>query len=540
MKEGIKMTAISKENRAPVVCILLLSFFRAGSMYFYNPGPFYLYVFHFVLSAAVLWCAFRLFGKLSIGVRSHSWMTDAKYYLLSFVILLVLWLPFMLIKYPGAMSWDTWNMILEYRYHEVSENQSIFYTFWMGSFLDLFDRIGYADAGLFLFEMIHYILYAAVFAHSLFMIRKLDIPKWYMVTAWIICIFNPYIGGYIGVALKDGIYAVLLLEAMVIIVEFFSFTVIGHYKFKAVLLAASIILACMVRKNGEYVFAAILIFYYVNSFITRPKDGSKDTSPKSKLGIIVAFSLIVYLLSTLVLKVIVNPYPGSPAEMYSVPFQQTARYVRDHSDDVTEEERIIIDNALVYDTLASRYDPRISDPVKAYCDGSYDKLDPYFDVWRHQFLRHPLTYIAATWEQNYYLFVPEAEIEDTAYYLNAHNGYELGIERTINDERTDMYNTSPERKAVQMRLYDYFMFLHHVPVVNMLWNISIYFYILIIMMVILIRRRKDITVFIIPLITVFGVTLAPVMHGHPRYLFPLIYSIPLLFAFFLNQSIKES
>lgn len=529
------MIASGKSERVPAVCILLLSFLRAGSMYFYNPGPLYYYVFHFVLAAAVLWCAFRVFAKLKAGVPHRLGLTDAKYYLLCFVILLAVWLPFLLIKYPGAMSWDTWNMILEYRYNELSEQQSIFYTLFMGSFLNLFDRLGIADEGLFIFVTIHYLLYAAVFAHSLLVIRRLGIPTWCSVTALIVCIFNPYISGYIGVALKDALYAVLLLEAMVIIVEFFSFTVIGHYRFKAVLLAASIILACMVRKNGEYVFAAILIFYYVNSFITRPKDGSKDTSPKSKLGIIVAFSLIVYLLSTLVLKVIVNPYPGSPAEMYSVPFQQTARYVRDHSDDVTEEERIIIDNALVYDTLASRYDPRISDPVKAYCDGSYDKLDPYFDVWRHQFLRHPLTYIAATWEQNYYLFVPEAEIEDTAYYLNAHNGYELGIERTISDERTDMYNTSTERKTVQMRLYDYLMILHRLPVINMLWNISIYFYILIIMTVILVRRRKDITVFLIPLITVFGVTLAPVMHGHPRYLFPLIYSIPLLVAFFISQ-----
>lgn len=529
------MTASGKSERVPAVCILLLSFLRAGSMYFYNPGPLYYYVFHFVLAAAVLWCAFRVFAKLKAGVPHRSGLTDAKYYLLCFVILLAVWLPFLLIKYPGAMSWDTWNMILEYRYHEISEQQSVFYTLCMGSFLNLFDRLGIADAGLFIFVTIHYLLYAAVFAHSLLVIRKLGVPKWYSVTAWIICVFSPYISGYVGVALKDALYAVLLLETMVVTAEFCSFPEISRYKLKVALLGSAAVLACLVRKNGEYVFTGLLIFYYINSFITRPKDGSKDTSPKSKLGIILAFSIIIYLLTTIVLRVVVSPYTGSPAEMYSVPFQQTARYVRDHPEDVTEEERIIIDNALVYDTLASRYDPRISDPVKAYCDGDHDKLQAYFEVWRHQFLRHPLTYVAATWEQNYYLFVPEAEVDDASYYLNAHNGYELGIERTISDERTDMYNTSPERKAVQMRLYDYLMILHRLPVINMLWNISIYFYILIIMTVILVRRRKDITVFLIPLITVFGVTLAPVMHGHPRYLFPLIYSIPLLVAFFISQ-----
>ena len=55
---------------------------------------------------------------------------------------------------------------------------------------------------------------------------------------------------------------------------------------------------------------------------------------------------------------------GSIRETLSIPFQQTARYVKYHSDDLTQEDIIVIDKVLGYDDLAERYDPEISDPVK--------------------------------------------------------------------------------------------------------------------------------------------------------------------------------
>lgn len=55
---------------------------------------------------------------------------------------------------------------------------------------------------------------------------------------------------------------------------------------------------------------------------------------------------------------------GSVRESLSVPFQQTARYVRDYGDEVTEEVKEAIDSILRYDLLASKYNPNLSDPVK--------------------------------------------------------------------------------------------------------------------------------------------------------------------------------
>lgn len=65
---------------------------------------------------------------------------------------------------------------------------------------------------------------------------------------------------------------------------------------------------------------------------------------------------------------IIFPYlkitPGSTKEMLSVPFQQTARYIKEYSDEVTEKEKEVIDRVLNYDTLSERYDTDRSDKVK--------------------------------------------------------------------------------------------------------------------------------------------------------------------------------
>ena len=50
--------------------------------------------------------------------------------------------------------------------------------------------------------------------------------------------------------------------------------------------------------------------------------------------------------------------------MFSLPFQQTARYVKNTGDEISEEEREIIAKVLDYDSLAEIYEPMTADPVK--------------------------------------------------------------------------------------------------------------------------------------------------------------------------------
>ena len=57
---------------------------------------------------------------------------------------------------------------------------------------------------------------------------------------------------------------------------------------------------------------------------------------------------------------------GGVQEMLSIPFQQTARYVKFHPKDITLSEKAILSKVLNYDKLAKNYNPVSADPVKGY------------------------------------------------------------------------------------------------------------------------------------------------------------------------------
>lgn len=70
-------------------------------------------------------------------------------------------------------------------------------------------------------------------------------------------------------------------------------------------------------------------------------------------------------------------------EALSVCFQQTARYVKYHGDEVTGEEEAAIKKVLAYKKLAKKYQPALSDPVKGTykSEATSTDLKNYFKVW---------------------------------------------------------------------------------------------------------------------------------------------------------------
>ena len=117
---------------------------------------------------------------------------------------------------------------------------------------------------------------------------------------------------------------------------------------------------------------------------------------------------VLQLLYANVLLPAANISAGPFHEMLSVPFQQTARYVRDYPEDITEEEYAVIDAILGIEDLAQRYDPNLSDPVKNACTDDPSTVKPYLKVWLKQFLRHPLVYVEATMNNCYGFFHPNS------------------------------------------------------------------------------------------------------------------------------------
>lgn len=161
----------------------------------------------------------------------------------------------------------------------------------------------------------------------------------------------------------------------------------------------------------------------------------------------------------------------SPKEMFSLPFQQTARYVKEYGDEISEEEREIIAKVLDYDSLAEIYEPMTADPVKTtYRSGSAGDLTAYFKVWLKEFFRHPLCYVEATWNQNYYVFAPY--VDNVVYNKNCLVGSELEYDKEYYSWLNFQIPEKMEGLAnVTVKLYS---LLTTAPVIGMFSNVAFY------------------------------------------------------------------
>ena len=239
--------------------------------------------------------------------------------------------------------------------------------------------------------------------------------------------------------------------------------------------------------------------------------------------------VIVIVSSTCYTKVLLPALkitPGSIREVLSIPFQQTARYVKYHSEDVSLEDKEVIDNLLEYDTLADRYNPDLADNVKNKYNkyATKEDLQEYFKVWFKGLIKHPNTYIDATVNNVYGYFYPEK----TSWYLHT------SFDKRITEDGFDYhYNNLDEyRKNVS----DYVTKYPEIPLVGLFCNIALNTWMVFILVGYVISKKnyKSIVLYLPALVSIL-VCIASPANTYFRYAMPYIFSLPLMVSFVLNN-----
>ncbi|MCR5161650.1 MAG: DUF6020 family protein [Lachnospiraceae bacterium] len=535
-----------KEVSGKKVCLYLAAAFlmavgRAGSLRFYNGMSASMPA---VLDATVLLLRTLLYTVLFLAVfaGAEKLLNNRKFVDLFFVkagekngtwwggyaVLATGWLPLLLIKYPGALCWDTWAMIKEYRTGCLSEHQSVYYALFMGKLIEIGEKAGHPSWGLFAFSALHYLLLVAAMGYSLQILRKMNISRGVRLAVALLYLLNPYISGYVGVIIKDVPYTSFLVIVFLCLVEMYmDHEAFSRNPFKMGILFISVMNIYLIRKNGSYIMLATILLLLVRCF-------RKKLSKKPAVLMLIAFVVSAACFSGLGMHF--HASKGSKREALSVPFQQTARYVKAYGDEIPDEEREAIDMVLPYDQLAELYNPRISDPVKNQYKRDDSKLPAYFKVWFSEFLKHPLCYISATWEQNYYLFTPE--IDNVVLYQDAETGYEISmvIYMPKYEHYYDIFSRNEKLGILQKWIVKEFDLLHQIPILGLIGNVSFWFYVLLIVTVLsLAFGADDLLLLALSFFSVVFVILGPAIQGHPRYMFPVIYPMPVLLLFVLYR-----
>lgn len=287
----------------------------------------------------------------------------------------------------------------------------------------------------------------------------------------------------------------------------------------------------LLRNNAIY----LILPASIGLFIFKIKQRNKMKKNKTiivKWAICILMPVILYFCFNNVVAQIYNIEKGGVSESFPIPIQQTARYVKEYGNEVTEKEAEILSQVLDYENMAENYYPYNADPVKFTWnnESTTEDLKAYFNVWFGQLRKHPGVYIEAAINTNYGFFYPG--IENIHYYRQVEGYY---------NEGNFIFSRPVILKNISDVILDIIEVLDKVPVYNLLSNAGFYTWIFILIIFVLIRgKHYNYMVATIPLIMNLCVCIAaPAFLGNARYNFPLMFFAPTLIGLIVSLNKKQ-
>ena len=421
-------------------------------------------------------------GKFQDNANKLTIMFSKHPYLFSFIVLFIVYGIYLIIFYPGVINYDNANQIKEVlgmhtRYLDsivvINDNitltnfNPILHTLLLGNLFKVGVSIGNVNFGLFLYTFLQMIIVIAVLSYSLKFLYKEGVKSKYLLWILLAYIIIPYFPLYAITCVKDTLFTMFVLLYIIKLYQFIKY----DFKFKDyVLFMITILLVILFRNNGIYLILLSLPFTLI-----------------IKKGICKQIVLMCVLVIGFnygygqVLSALEIPNT-SIREMLSIPFQQTARYVKYHESDVTEEQKKVIDTILTYDTLGNRYNPILSDKVKNEYNkyATNEELMDYFKAWFEMFWNHPMTYVNATVSNVYGYFYPAT--------------YRWYVYNTLNEKLPEAgfdYHFIDSLEPMRGFIQGYSEVFKYVPIVQMSVNCGFYTWSYLFLMVVLILQKKQ-------------------------------------------------
>lgn len=437
-----------------------------------------------------------------------------------FLLLLICWLPYWVAYFPGSAMWDAFRQFNYYfGIEKWSDHHPVFSTIVYGNLLQFGRKIGSDNTGIFFCALFQHILYGGSIAYGIYSLKKWNVAQ--NIRGWTLIFFAlcPIVAFWPHSVMKDVAFDAFILTYFVLILDLIR--QLKEEKVTIIRLAGvglTGILASLMRHNGIYiVFLSLILLAFIKML------------PKHRVSLISTAVLTLVCTSVISNALIeaVGAIKGSTGLALSVPFQQTARYVKEHGDEVTEEERMAIDGVLNYDYLAEHYDPDLSDPIKGTYKNDDSKLPAYIKVWFQMFFKHPMTYIEATLSNSYSYFYPNGESTTKPLIYNI-----ITTDPRINTGYLDIHYVSVDgqlRNFLEEMLY----VVKQIPGIGLICHMGTYTWILLILFALGVYKQKAYLVLgCIPAILNFLTCVASPVNGYLRYFLPNVLMIPILIGWF--------
>ncbi len=473
---------------------------------------------------------------------------DKKSFMKLTLIMIACWVPYMIIMAPGAMGTDTRDQFAQILGNGemswspgtvprkptdilLTNHHPVAHTLLLGIFLKFGELIGSYFAGIELYCVLQSCVFALALTYSIMKLQEYGMSKRLAKLVYLFFTLCPLFPLWGMTTFKDTPFSIMLLVVTILLYDAFKMPE-KFSKSKYWVLAAALFVLMLVRNNSFYMILILLPFAVIHF--------RKDKKFALKVISVMLIPLLLFKVGfTGVAFKVAGVNDGSPREMLSVPFQQTARYIVEFENEITPEEEknirtILGGGELTLSEIAEEYMPDRSDPVKGEYNkyATTDDLVNYFKTWFAQLAKHPACYIEAFLNLNFSWFSFESN-HDAIYY----NG---NTDKTIPDYLEGLDNPSVfdgARAAVSQMINA----LDRIPVISCLFEFSFYTWCyVVIFLAMLMRKRYTELLVCLPIFANYAICfVGPV--AYMRYVIPMIVCIPfVIFITFSRSKNKKS
>lgn len=450
--------------------------------------------------------------------RLSRWLFGKHCFLKIFLLLFLLWFPVLLLSFPGNLCYDVLGQIDQVVGNApYSAHHPLLHTLLVGGMTELGHRLtGSYDAGLFAYVLLQAALLASALAGTLWWLVRQEFTRGgvshpVLLAILGIYVFSPMYSNIASTAIKDVPFLAAFIWYVILLAEvYFHRERLRELRFVVIFLVVEVLMS-LLRNNGFYVL------FLTGLVLTAA--WWKQAEKRERISVFLYSFLLPVLLSKLLgglLLTGLSAEKGKAAEMLSLPFQQTARYLQLYRQELTTREEAAIAAVLgEAEQVAAMYDPKLADPVKSlyYAQQAVTgkELVEYGKVWFRDFFKHPCVYLEAFFTHVYGWFDPQvsnAVRYEAASSLFSRRGLFAGADKVL--------------------IFVY-RFAERITPLGLLQNVGAYTWVLLLLLGYLWRNNRSLAVLLTPLLVSLLICMvSPCFYLHPRYAYPYMFTIPFL------------
>lgn len=462
----------------------------------------------------------------------------ARPFVTTFVTLLVGYTPLLIISYPGLLMRDSVDSMDQiYGTMKFNNTHPIIYT----RFLGLCMKIGgllfnSSNAGMFINSILQFFFSILVVSLLVKSLIEIGISNKIALFLIVYYLFHPKIQNYFILLTKDVINSVFLLS---FVASLYMLLTKKRSKYMYILLGISDLGMLIFRNESFYVMilSLMLLFFLVRDF------------RKQSAAILVCTIIFMGLWKTLMLPILgvssakgsmsSNPTSGDiSTALKFVETMQTARYIRDAKNEVTDGEKEIISAYLDYDRIVKAYRPsdKADSAIRLIKSSTITRDDvmAYHKTWLKMFVKHPEIYLEGMLNFKYYYLYPGRLPNSYSY------SWSTSMMALVNESNLDRMPSKLSYPSETARLRNRYESLREsffsIPIFNLLFTSASFFWVLLTWFFYSAHRKNIISVSImVPLLCqIAALILGPTNGRYFRYTYLYVYCLPFVIVFGLH------